>query len=202
MRHVISRYGISVIAACLMSSPVIAGKPAKSAPAPHAAAPAGGGHAATGGAAVRGFGGGSSAGGAAPRSFGGGEGNAARGFGHREGPSGGEHHFGGSPGEHHFGDVGERRFGGGHAGPMYHDHEFSRIHGDRYRWPHGGAYRRWEIGRRLPREYWLHEYFVDYELYGLEMPPPGYQWVRYGPDLLLISLATGAIAQSIYGAYE
>ena len=29
----------------------------------------------------------------------------------------------------------------------------------------------------------------------------GYRWVRYGPDLLLVQLGTGYIADTIYGAF-
>ena len=76
------------------------------------------------------------------------------------------------------------------------------LRGERYRWPHGFAYRRWEIGRRLPSVFLVEEYFVDYEANGLEAPPQGAQWVRYGPDLLLVNLASGEVMQTAYGAYE
>jgi Ni/Co efflux regulator RcnB len=85
---------------------------------------------------------------------------------------------------------------------MYRGHEFARLHGDPYRWPHGYGYRRWEVGYRLPPVFLLPEYYVDYGPYGLEAPPPGFQWVRYGPDLLLVSLATGEVLQTVYDAYE
>jgi Ni/Co efflux regulator RcnB len=85
---------------------------------------------------------------------------------------------------------------------MYHGHEFAARHGDPYRWPHGYGYHRYGIGYRLPRAFWAREYyFYDYAAFGLDAPGPGLQWVRYGPDLLLISLATGAIVQTVYGAY-
>jgi Ni/Co efflux regulator RcnB len=35
--------------------------------------------------------------------------------------------------------------------------------------------------------------FRDYRRYGLAVPPPGYEWVQDGQELLLISLATGLI---------
>jgi Ni/Co efflux regulator RcnB len=41
----------------------------------------------------------------------------------------------------------------------------------------------------------------DYWRMGLEGPPWGYQWVRYGPDLLLVSTRTGRIEDVIYGAF-
>jgi Ni/Co efflux regulator RcnB len=85
---------------------------------------------------------------------------------------------------------------------MYRGHEFARIHGDPYRWPHGYAYRHWDVGYRMPPVFLVRDYYVDYSVYGLEAPEPGFQWLRYGPDLVLVSLATGEIVQCIEGAYE
>jgi Ni/Co efflux regulator RcnB len=36
---------------------------------------------------------------------------------------------------------------------------------------------------------------------GLYAPPPGFVWVRFGPDLLLVNRHTGQIADVIYGAF-
>ncbi len=36
---------------------------------------------------------------------------------------------------------------------------------------------------------------------GLEAPPPGCVWVRYGPDLLLVQRYSGQIVDVIYGAF-
>jgi len=36
---------------------------------------------------------------------------------------------------------------------------------------------------------------------GLDGAPYGYRWVRYGPDLLMVELSTGRIADVIYGAF-
>jgi Ni/Co efflux regulator RcnB len=44
-------------------------------------------------------------------------------------------------------------------------------------------------------------YFDNYGNYGLYAPPFGYRWVRYGPDLLLVQIGTGRIADVIYGAF-
>jgi Ni/Co efflux regulator RcnB len=35
----------------------------------------------------------------------------------------------------------------------------------------------------------------------LEPPPPGFQWVRYGPDLLLVNVVTGQVADVAYGVF-
>jgi Ni/Co efflux regulator RcnB len=71
-----------------------------------------------------------------------------------------------------------------------------------YHAPRGYYYRRWHYGERLPinfyaRDYWL----LDYVAYGLFAPPPGYVWVRYGPDALLIDTETGEILQVRYDVF-
>ena len=71
-----------------------------------------------------------------------------------------------------------------------------------YYWPQGYGYMRYSIGDSLPQQFWLQQYFInDFADYGLQPPPPGYQWVRYGPDLMLVNLGSGAVAQVAYGAF-
>ncbi len=54
----------------------------------------------------------------------------------------------------------------------------------------------------MPAVFWSPDYYVtDYDSFGLDVPPPGFQWIRYGPDLLLIDLSDGEVAQVVYGAY-
>jgi len=43
--------------------------------------------------------------------------------------------------------------------------------------------------------------YQDYWHLGIGAPPPGYYWVRYGPDLLLVDRRTRRIADVIYGAF-
>jgi len=214
-------------AATLALSGGVDAKPSESkpaAPAPARAAAPAPGRAAPGGVqqqAPRGFGGAPAA--SAPRGFGGAPaGGAPRGFGgeaaHSGPAAGADRHFGEAahPGfggaevhrgfgaeDHHFGGGDEHRaFGAASGHFMYHGHEFAARHGDPYRWPHGYGYHRYGVGYRLPRAFWGREYyFYDYAAFGLDAPGPGLQWVRYGPDLLLISVATGAIVQTVYGAY-
>lgn len=72
-----------------------------------------------------------------------------------------------------------------------------------YRYPRGYNYRRYHYGQRLPvifyrdRDYWL----LDFIAFGLFAPPPGYVWVRYGPDALLIDTYTGEIVQVRYDVF-
>ena len=95
--------------------------------------------------------------------------------------------------------------GGRHPVPRdfsYRGHDIERIHMRPFLYPPGFAYRRWEIGAALPplflvRDYW----YADWAGLGLEPPPPGYQWVRYGPDLLLVNVITGQVADVAYGVF-
>jgi Ni/Co efflux regulator RcnB len=71
-----------------------------------------------------------------------------------------------------------------------------------YRAPSGWVARRWTYGQMLPRQYWAAQYILaDYWLFGLEVPPVGYEWVRYGTDALLINTASGQILQVEYGVF-
>jgi Ni/Co efflux regulator RcnB len=57
--------------------------------------------------------------------------------------------------------------------------------------------RRWGFGDRLPHAYWASQYLLaDYWLFGLEVPPVDYEWVRVGVDALLISTSTGEVLQA------
>ena len=79
---------------------------------------------------------------------------------------------------------------------------FRPIHGSPWRYPRGYRYQRWAAGGILPLLFLSSAYFYDdYWRMGLEGPPFGYRWVRYGPDLLLVELGTGRIADVIYGAF-
>ena len=71
-----------------------------------------------------------------------------------------------------------------------------------YHRPAGWAPRHWGYGQILPRGYWAAQYILaDYWLFGLEIPPAGYEWVRVGADALLISVANGEILQAEYGVF-
>ena len=79
---------------------------------------------------------------------------------------------------------------------------FRPIHGPAYRYPHGYRYRRWTIGLFLPSVFLSSYYYYDgWGPLGIGAPPPGYRWVRYGPDLLLVQLGTRRVVDVIYGAF-
>jgi Ni/Co efflux regulator RcnB len=79
---------------------------------------------------------------------------------------------------------------------------FRPIHRPGFNYPRGYHYRRWNIGLILPSIFLSNYYFFnDWSMYGVYAPPPGYVWVRYGPDLLLVNRHNGRIRDVIYGAF-
>jgi Ni/Co efflux regulator RcnB len=77
-----------------------------------------------------------------------------------------------------------------------------RIRGPAFIYPPGYVYRRWTAGLLLPAIFLSATYYYDgYASLGLSPPPPGYRWVRYGPDLVLVNLATGRVADVAYGVF-
>ncbi|PZO90589.1 MAG: hypothetical protein DI623_06195 [Sphingomonas sanxanigenens] len=79
---------------------------------------------------------------------------------------------------------------------------FRPINRPGWQYPPGYRYRRWSIGFLLPALFLSSTYyFDDWNRYGLPRPPMGYRWVRYGPDLLLVWVATGRVEDVIYDAF-
>lgn len=71
-----------------------------------------------------------------------------------------------------------------------------------YHRPAGWVAHHWVYGEILPRAYWAAPYIIaDYWLFALEVPPAGYEWVRDGPDALLINIQNGEILQVEYGVF-
>jgi Ni/Co efflux regulator RcnB len=84
----------------------------------------------------------------------------------------------------------------------YRGRDIERVHIRPFVYPPGFAYRRWAVGAALPpvflaRDYW----YADWAALGMAPPPPGYQWVRYGPDLLLVNVVTGEVADVAYDVF-
>jgi hypothetical protein len=89
------------------------------------------------------------------------------------------------------------------ASYSYRGHNYWRFYAPRYHWPHGYFYHRYEVGGFLPREFWLDDYVIDdWALFHLDDPMAGFEWVRYGPDILLINIDTGEVVQVIYDAFD
>jgi Nickel/cobalt transporter regulator len=83
-------------------------------------------------------------------------------------------------------------------GRPFHPIPFAR----RYVYPAGWGYRRWEVGAFLPPLFLVPDYYyADYDALGLPPPDPGFQWVQYGPDLLLVNVATGEVVDVAYDVF-
>ncbi len=79
---------------------------------------------------------------------------------------------------------------------------YRQVHAPPFAYPRGWGYRRWAVGTVLPPIFLVpYYYYTDWAALGLEPPPPGYQWVRYGPDLLLVDLSTGEVVDVAYGVF-
>jgi hypothetical protein len=99
-------------------------------------------------------------------------------------------------------------FAGPHPGPgpggplTWRGRPINRVHVAPFVYPNGWAYRRWAIGAALPALFLAPAYYyTDWAAFGLPPPDPGFQWVRYGPDLLLVNVSTGEVVDVIYGAF-
>jgi Ni/Co efflux regulator RcnB len=76
------------------------------------------------------------------------------------------------------------------------------VHASAFQYPSGYAYRVWTTGAVLPSIFLASPYFYDdYGTLGLGAPPRGYRWVRYGPDLVLVNVVTGRIADVVEGVF-
>jgi Ni/Co efflux regulator RcnB len=66
----------------------------------------------------------------------------------------------------------------------------------------GFYYQRWAYGQFLPTGWFTQDYWIDdYEDYDLPVPPYGYEWVRSGPDALLVDTYTGEVVEAVYGLF-
>ncbi len=93
-------------------------------------------------------------------------------------------------------------------GVNFHYYQWNRTAQVRYHYahpyfpPHGYYYRRWVYGQVFPTIFWTQNYWLtDYYSYGLDNPPYGYVWVRYGPDALLVNVYNGQILSVEYGVF-
>ncbi len=88
-------------------------------------------------------------------------------------------------------------------GAYHHNYQAARSYRvGPYHYPRGWVPHRWVYGEFLPRGYWAPQYILaDYWLFGLEVPPGGYEWVRVGSDAVLVSLTNGEVLQVEYGVF-
>jgi Ni/Co efflux regulator RcnB len=89
----------------------------------------------------------------------------------------------------------------------FHTYQWNRTSQQRYHYqsyqpPHGYYYRRWTYGQVFPTVFWTQNYWLtDYYSFGLNNPPYGYVWVRYGPDALLVNVYDGTILSVDYNVF-
>jgi Ni/Co efflux regulator RcnB len=113
-----------------------------------------------------------------------------------------EEHPRGRPGPGPHGPAGPHPGGPPGRQFSYHGHSFNPVHGTPFAYPHGWAYRRWGVGAVLPPLFLVPAYYyTGWAALGLAEPQPGFQWVRYGPDLLLVNVSTGQVVETVYGAF-
>lgn len=71
-----------------------------------------------------------------------------------------------------------------------------------FRAPPGWQYRRWNYGQILPTPFWAQAYWItNFWLYDLDRPPVGFEWVRNGPDALLVDTTSGEILEVEYNVF-
>lgn len=68
--------------------------------------------------------------------------------------------------------------------------------------PRGHRYARWNVGHRMPPPFYARPYYIDPLAYQLRMPPRGYRWVRVDRDVYMVSVASGLIADVLYGIFR
>jgi hypothetical protein len=112
---------------------------------------------------------------------------------HPGGPVGGPIHAGPPGGPVHVGGP-----AGVGAQFNYRGRAFNRVHLAPFAYPPGYAYQRWAVGAVLPPLFLTPAYYyTDWATLGFDAPPPGTQWVRYGPDLLLVDVNTGQVVDVV-----
>lgn len=86
---------------------------------------------------------------------------------------------------------------------VFHGHPINRVRfGRPWVYPAGWGYRRWAVGAVLPALFLAPAYYyANWADVGLSPPPPGFQWVQYGPDLLLVNVTTGEVVDVAYGVF-
>lgn len=80
-----------------------------------------------------------------------------------------------------------------HGAPQPPGHGHAQRHG-------AGPDQKWVKGSRVPPQYRGQHYVVNnWQQHGLHKPGRGQQWVQNGSDYLLVAVATGVIAQIVFG---
>jgi Ni/Co efflux regulator RcnB len=116
-----------------------------------------------------------------------------------------EGHMAGGPPDHNGYAPGRppgppQRWAPGRYPSVYDSHQ--RYHADIYRPPYGYYVRPRNAGEFLPRTWFVQSYWLtDFIDFGLPYPPPGFTWVRVGPDAIMIDQYTGRIVQVVHSVF-
>jgi Ni/Co efflux regulator RcnB len=85
---------------------------------------------------------------------------------------------------------------------MFHPRERFEWRDGHWRGPPGWYYRSWFYGEILPWGWFDEGYWInDYWFYDLPVPPYGFEWIRSGPDVLLVDLRSGMIVEVVPGIF-
>jgi len=77
----------------------------------------------------------------------------------------------------------------------------NRFHVANWSRPSGWYYRSWAYGMYLPFGWFLPQYYLNWGIYDLPPPPIGCEWVREGPDAVLVDIWTGEILSVYSGVF-
>jgi Ni/Co efflux regulator RcnB len=69
-----------------------------------------------------------------------------------------------------------------------------------YGLPPGQAKKLWRKGERIPTLYIGPQYYVEPRVYHLASPRRGYRWLVVDGDAYLVAIATGLVADVVFGA--
>lgn len=89
----------------------------------------------------------------------------------------------------------------GHVDRDFYRHDFRSRHHHRIGPFFGGP--DWtdedlELGEEVPEFYRTGDRYIgDYWLFGLEVPPVGFEWIRWGRDALLVDVTSGEVLQAV-----
>jgi Ni/Co efflux regulator RcnB len=85
--------------------------------------------------------------------------------------------------------------------PAWQGRPSHRYHAPRYAPPRGYQARHWQRGHTLPPSYRSTGYVIDYRHYRLPPPPRGYHYVRVDDHAVLAAIASGLIADVLFGMF-
>jgi Ni/Co efflux regulator RcnB len=77
----------------------------------------------------------------------------------------------------------------------------NRFHVGGWSRPSGWYYRPWAYGMFLPFGWFGPAYYLNWGIYDLPPPPIGCEWVRQGPDAVLVDIWTGEILSVYSGVF-